>query len=70
MPNLKGFIFNAGHMMQVNMYVHTSREIAQYAGCTCKMPDNIKRAIENLKALLFSKPSLEIIKSDHGDTEG
>eukprot|EP00957_Ditylum_brightwellii_P024711 1866817-Ditylum_brightwellii.AAC.1 len=64
---LKGFIFDMSHVLQANIYVCTSKEIAQYAGQTCKIPDEFRHCIENLEEPMMMKPSLAVIKLQNGD---
>eukprot|EP00957_Ditylum_brightwellii_P191585 14586644-Ditylum_brightwellii.AAC.2 len=47
-PELSSFVYDAGHALQADMYVQTTKAIAQYAGQICKQADDIKQAIEKL----------------------
>eukprot|EP00957_Ditylum_brightwellii_P113323 8641008-Ditylum_brightwellii.AAC.1 len=64
-PMFKGHIFDTRHALQADMYVRTPKEIAQYAGRTQKMSDDIKRTIERLQEPLFPQPMLDIIKEEN-----
>eukprot|EP00957_Ditylum_brightwellii_P141355 10770512-Ditylum_brightwellii.AAC.1 len=50
-PELKGHIFDSGYALQADLYTKTAKEIAQYAGRTCKQPEDIMGTIENLTEL-------------------
>ena len=48
---LKGFIYDCSDSRQADMYVKTTKEIAEYVGCTYKFGSDARLAIENLQAL-------------------
>ena len=54
---LKGFIYDCSDARQADMYTRTTKEIAEYAGCTCKHSADIWKAIEVLKAPMIILPA-------------
>eukprot|EP00957_Ditylum_brightwellii_P032822 2488230-Ditylum_brightwellii.AAC.1 len=69
-PELGGFVYNVGYALQADMYVQTTKEIAQYASQTCKQADNIKRAIKKLQETVIPKPMLATASDKIKDAEG
>eukprot|EP00957_Ditylum_brightwellii_P099752 7599061-Ditylum_brightwellii.AAC.1 len=49
------------YALQADLYMKTAKEIAQYAGRTCKQPEDIMGAIENLMELVLVLPTTAII---------
>eukprot|EP00957_Ditylum_brightwellii_P186682 14214352-Ditylum_brightwellii.AAC.1 len=47
---------------EVDLYMRTTKEIAQYAGRTCRKTDDIKKAIEKLEEMEILAPTLEEVK--------
>eukprot|EP00957_Ditylum_brightwellii_P115024 8773477-Ditylum_brightwellii.AAC.1 len=47
----------------------SAKEIAQYAGRTCKQPEDIMGAIENLTELVLDAPSVASVSAVVSDSE-
>eukprot|EP00957_Ditylum_brightwellii_P126337 9631642-Ditylum_brightwellii.AAC.2 len=60
-PELKGHTFDTGYTLQADLYMKTAKEIAQYAGRTCKQPEDIMGAIKNLMELVLVAPTTAIV---------
>ena len=56
---LKGFVHDYESALQADMFIHMTKELAEYAGRNCRLPMAIQKAIENLKEHSFT------IKTDH-----
>eukprot|EP00957_Ditylum_brightwellii_P162787 12396261-Ditylum_brightwellii.AAC.1 len=69
-PELRSFVYDAGHVLQADMYVQTTKEIAQYAGQICKQADNIKRANEKLQGTVIPKLTLAMVSDKITDVDG
>eukprot|EP00957_Ditylum_brightwellii_P067120 5094785-Ditylum_brightwellii.AAC.1 len=50
-PELKGHTFDTDYALKADLYMKSAKEIAQYAGRTCKQPEDIMGAIKNLMEL-------------------
>eukprot|EP00957_Ditylum_brightwellii_P021529 1622830-Ditylum_brightwellii.AAC.1 len=56
---LKGHIYDAGYALQANLFVNTTRELAEYAGRTCNDSGDIRNAILEQKDVTFELPVLD-----------
>eukprot|EP00957_Ditylum_brightwellii_P174570 13292450-Ditylum_brightwellii.AAC.1 len=56
---LKGHIYNAGYALQANLFVTTTRELANYAGRACNDSGYIHKAILEQKDVKFELPTLD-----------
>eukprot|EP00957_Ditylum_brightwellii_P182207 13881342-Ditylum_brightwellii.AAC.2 len=56
-PELKGHIFDTGHALLADIYTKTAKEITQYAGRTCKQPEDVMGVIKNLTELVLMPPT-------------
>ena len=64
---LKGFIYDCLDPHQADMYAKTTKEIAEYAGWTCKHGANICKAIESLKRPMMvplADPAADALATD------
>eukprot|EP00957_Ditylum_brightwellii_P006587 499642-Ditylum_brightwellii.AAC.1 len=55
---LKGHTFDTVYALQADLYIKSAKETAQYAGRTCKQPEDIMGAIENLTELVLEAPNI------------
>ena len=55
--DLHGHIFDVGVFNQSDLFVTTTKKLANYAGRTCKEPQDICLAIEELKDKTFTLPT-------------
>lgn len=55
--DLYGFIYDVGVFNQSDIFVMTTKKLANYAGRTCKEPQDIQIAIEDLKDTTFTLPT-------------
>ena len=54
---LKGHVYNVGTTTQAEQFTETTKKLASYAGHTCKEPQDIPRAIEDLKDVTVPVPT-------------
>lgn len=62
---LDGFVYDVGSMSQAQIFVDTTREIAEYTGRTLKEAQDIRMAIEDLEEITLNRPT----KNRTGDDE-
>ena len=55
--DLEGHIYDVGTRTQAEQFTKTTKKLASYAGRTCKEPQDIQRAIEELKEVTVPIPS-------------
>eukprot|EP00957_Ditylum_brightwellii_P060232 4574370-Ditylum_brightwellii.AAC.1 len=67
---LKGLIYDTGHILQADMYMQTTKEIAQYVGQTYKQVEGIKQAIKKLEEMFIPKPTLSTIQDKVKEADG
>ena len=53
---LYGNVYNVGTTTQAEQFTETTKKLASYAGRTCKEPQDIHRAIEDLKEVTIAMP--------------
>eukprot|EP00957_Ditylum_brightwellii_P084817 6449486-Ditylum_brightwellii.AAC.1 len=68
-PKLKGHTFDTGYALQADLYMKSAKEIAQYAGRTCKQPEDIMGAIENLTELVLKAPNITSVTAMLSDPD-
>ena len=53
---LQGHIFDVGITNQADLFTETTKKLSSYAGRTCKEPQDIRRAIEDIKKITITMP--------------
>ena len=53
---LENYIYDARVQNQANMFTNTTKEVANYAGCHCKDPRNIRNTLELLREVTIPPP--------------
>eukprot|EP00957_Ditylum_brightwellii_P200344 15274018-Ditylum_brightwellii.AAC.1 len=58
-----------GYALQADLYIKSAKEITQYAGRTCKQPEDIMGAIENLTELILMAPNITSVNAMMSDPD-
>ena len=55
---LKGHVYDCSDARQSDLFIKTTKEVAEFVACTYKYGGDIRLAVENLEAPIIAEPSL------------